>query len=167
MDKKILGLVLAVFLCVGITAQAQDGNRRRTPVAKPSTEQFAATMAKRLKLDSKTTEWFVPVYVAYQDSLAALRKAARPAKRCADLSEAEALQAVEASLKAAEDEIALKRSFLPVFKAKLTPQQLATLYVQSLRERGHKMPQRGARPMRGQGGGQGTHDHGDAPHGNQ
>lgn len=166
MDKKILGLVLAAFLCVGVTAQAQDENRHRTPVAKPSMEQFAANMAKRLKLDSQTTEWFVPVYVTYQDSLAALRKAARPAKRCADMSEAEALQAVEAALKAAEDEVALRRSFLPVFKAKLTPQQLATLYVQSQRERGHKMPPRGARPMRGKGGGQGAHDHGSAPHGN-
>lgn len=165
MDKKILNLVLAVFLCVALAAQAQDDHRRRTPDAKPSMEQMAANMARRLKLDTETTAWFVPVYAAYQDTLASLRKTVRPAKRCADMSETEALQAVENALKAAEDEIALKRTFLPVFKERLTPQQLAALFVPSLRERGQRMPPKGARPMRGQGGGQGFHGNDSEAHG--
>lgn len=154
MDRKFLSTLLAFLLCAGLTAQAQsNNNRRNSPNNPPSWEQMATGMAKRLKLDSETTAWFVPIYAAYQDTLASLRKTVRPAKKNSELTELEALQAIENSFKAAEDEVALKRTFLEVFKEKLTPQQLAAIFVQPMRERGDRMPPQGARPMRGQGGG--------------
>lgn len=161
MDRKFLSFLLAAFLCVGLTAQAQENNRDRTPGAKPSMEQMAANMARRLKLDSGTTEWFIPVYAAYQDTLASLRRTARPVKKNAGMSEAEALQAIENAFKAAENEVALKRTFLPLLKERLTPQQLVAIFVQPMRERGDRMPQQGQRPMRNRGEGPGHNGNND------
>lgn len=69
--KKYLVIALCALLS-GASAQAQQANDKAPKAATTCVERQtvrANRMAARLQLDDKTQRWFVPLYVAYQDTL--------------------------------------------------------------------------------------------------
>lgn len=160
MKRTILSLFFAVALGTNMCAVTRSNTSDDRPRVdrKELSTRMATRQAKELKLDEKTQEWFIPLYVEYQDTLRAVRregmqrptnngqKADKQKKQKAQLSDAEALQRIEKIFDAEEKTLVLKRAYYKLFKEKLTPQQLLSIFNQQTRP---FMPQGGNRQMRG------------------
>ena len=163
----MIALLVALTLGMGTTATAQKQNRKNGDRTEMRTK-MATRMANELKLDDNTQAWFIPLYTEYQDTLRSVRRefAIKPApeqlKPKADndkektdkksskkapkaLTDAEAQQMIDNTFAREERTLSLKRAYYDKFKAKLTPQQLVTLFCSK--------PDRGAAPGRQQFGG--------------
>lgn len=159
--KKFITMVMAAFILgSSMTAAAQDDKKDKKQ-KKDKTEMLnkrATRVANDLKLDDKTTAWFIPLYVEYQDTLQAVNRPQMPkpdgekkAKK-AELSDDEALKLIEDNFAKSEKRTALQREYFKKFKEKLTPKQLVSIFV-----RGNEHPnmQRGNNQQRGNMQGQG------------
>jgi len=145
-------LVLLFLSLVSLQSSAQRGaarqNIERVQAAK------VAYITERVSLTADQAERFWPVYRRYQEELRAVRRAAAAERRAraggATLTEAQSREAIEESLDAQEDQLALKRKYKDEFLRVISAQQLVQLYgaeqdfnrllLQRLRE------QRGAAP---------------------
>lgn len=171
MKRSMIALLVALTLGMGTTATAQKPNKQygdRTEMRTEMRTKMATRMANELKLDDNTQAWFIPLYTEYQDTLRSVRRefAIKPApellKPKADndkektdkkdskkapkaLTDAEAQQMIDNTFAREERVLSLKRAYYDKFKAKLTPQQLVTLFCSK--------PNRGAAPGRQQFGG--------------
>lgn len=131
--KKYLVIALCALLS-GASAQAQQANDKASKTATTCVERQtvrANRMAARLQLDDKTQRWFVPLYVAYQDTLQGLRRNCplrQQKPRQARLSDVEAQQLVETRLANDEKRVAIRRSYYKQFSKQLNPQQLLVLF---------------------------------------
>lgn len=163
----MIALLVALTLGMGTTATAQKQNKQYGDRTEMRTK-MATRMANELKLDDNTQAWFIPLYAEYQDTLCSVRRefTIKPApellKPKADndkektdkknskkapkaLTDAEAQQMIDNTFAREERTLSLKRAYYDKFKAKLTPQQLVTLFCSK--------PDRGAAPGRQQLGG--------------
>lgn len=166
MKRSMIALLVALTLGMGTTATAQKPNKQYGDRTEMRTK-MATRMANELKLDDNTQAWFIPLYAEYQDTLRSVRRkfAIKPApellKPKADndkektdkknskkapkaLTDAEAQQMIDNTFAREERTLSLKRAYYDKFKAKLTPQQLVTLFCK---------PNRGTAPGRQQFGG--------------
>lgn len=166
MKRPMIALLVALTLGMGTTATAQKQNRKDGDRTEMRTK-MATRMANELKLDDKTQAWFIPLYTEYQDTLRSVRRefAFKPApellKPKADndkektdkkdskkapkvLTDAEAQQMIDNTFAREERLLTLKRAYYDKFKAKLTLQQLVTLFCK---------PNRNTAPGRQQFGG--------------
>lgn len=167
MKRSMIALLVALTLGMGTTATAQKQNKQYGDRTEMRTK-MATRMANELKLDDNTQAWFIPLYTEYQDTLRSVRHkfAIKPApellKPKADndkektdkknskkapkaLTDAEAQQMIDNTFAREERLLSLKRAYYDKFKAKLTPQQLVTLFCNK--------PNRGTAPGRQQFGG--------------
>lgn len=167
MKRSMIALLVALTLGMGTTATAQKPNKQYGDRTEMRTK-MATRMANELKLDDNTQAWFIPLYAEYQDTLRSVRRefAFKPTpellKPKADndkeqtdkknskkapkvLTDAEAQQMIDNTFAREERVLSLKRAYYDKFKAKLTPQQLVTLFCSK--------PDRGAAPGRQQFGG--------------
>lgn len=154
--KKILGLCLLAMMTTVLSANAQRSRERGDE--KERTERRAAFLAKQMKLDETTTNWFTPLYVEMQDTLQAVRRSVfaksgekeeRNARRSMEkMTDEEAVARVEKSLLAAEQENKIKREYYRKFSEKLSGKQLFVIFVTPQRSNMNRMPQRN-----GNGGG--------------
>ena len=171
MKRSMIALLVALTLGMGTTATAQKQNRKNGDRTEMRTK-MATRMANELKLDDNTQAWFIPLYTEYQDTLRSVRRefTIKPApellkpkadkdkeqtdkkdckKDCKKapkaLTDAEAQQMIDNTFAREERTLSLKRAYYDKFKAKLTPQQLVTLFCSK--------PDRGAAPGRQQFGG--------------
>lgn len=167
MKRSMIALLVALTLGMGTTATAQKPNKQYGDRTEMRTK-MATRMANELKLDDNTQAWFIPLYAEYQDTLRSVRRefTIKPApellKPKADndkektdkknskkapkaLTDAEAQQMIDNTFAREERVLSLKRAYYDKFKAKLTPQQLVTLFCSK--------PNRGATPGRQQFGG--------------
>lgn len=167
MKRSMIALLVALTLGMGTTATAQKQNKKDCDRTEMRTK-MATRMANELKLDDKTQAWFIPLYAEYQDTLRSVRRefAIKPApellkpkadndkeqtdkKDCKKapkaLTDAEAQQMIDNTFAREERTLSLKRAYYEKFKAKLTPQQLVTLFCSK--------PDRDAAPGRQQFGG--------------
>ena len=167
MKRSMIALLVALTLGMGTTATAQKQNRKNGDRTEMRTK-MATRMANELKLDDNTQAWFIPLYAEYQDTLRSVRRefAIKPTpellkpkadndkeqtdkKDCKKapkaLTDAEAQQMIDNTFAREERTLSLKRAYYDKFKAKLTPQQLVTLFCSK--------PDRGAAPGRQQFGG--------------
>lgn len=167
MKRSMIALLVALTLGMGTTATAQKPNKQYGDRTEMCTK-MATRMANELKLDDNTQAWFIPLYAEYQDTLRSVRRefTIKPApellKPKADndkektdkknskkapkaLTDAEAQQMIDNTFAREERVLSLKRAYYEKFKAKLTPQQLVTLFCSK--------PNRGAVPGRQQFGG--------------
>ena len=163
----MIALLVALTLGMGTTATAQKQNRKNGDRTEMRTK-MATRMANELKLDDNTQAWFIPLYAEYQDTLRSVRRefTIKPApeqlKPKADndkektdkknskkapkaLTDAEAQQMIDNTFAREERVLSLKRAYYDKFKAKLTPQQLVTLFCSK--------PNHGTAPGRQQFGG--------------
>ena len=163
----MIALLVALTLGMGTTATAQKQNRKNGDRTEMRTK-MATRMANELKLDDNTQAWFIPLYAEYQDTLRSVRRefTIKPApellKPKADndkektdkknskkapkaLTDAEAQQMIDNTFACEERVLSLKRAYYDKFKAKLTPQQLVTLFCSK--------PNHGTAPGRQQFGG--------------
>lgn len=165
MKRTITLLLLALTLSTAASAQEnQDRKPGQLPDRKEMATKHAERMAQQLKLDDQTKEWFLPIYVEYQDTLQSVNRPQQPAekkkkKEKETLSDEEALAKVESTFAAEETRVALRRAYYARFKEKLTAQQLMTIFCEQ-----NRMP---FRPMgnRGNSRGQRPDFGGDAPGG--
>lgn len=150
MKRSMIALLVALTLGMGTTATAQKQNRKNGDRTEMRTK-MATRMANELKLDDNTQAWFIPLYAEYQDTLRSVRRefTIKPApellKPKADndkektdkknskkapkaLTDAEAQQMIDNTFAREERVLSLKRAYYDKFKAKLTPQQLVTLF---------------------------------------
>ena len=150
MKKSMIALLVALTLGMGTTATAQKPNKQYGDRTEMRTK-MATRMANELKLDDNTQAWFIPLYAEYQDTLRSVRRefTIKPApellKPKADndkektdkknskkapkaLTDAEAQQMIDNTFAREERVLSLKRAYYDKFKAKLTPQQLVTLF---------------------------------------
>ena len=162
----MIALLVALTLGMGTTATAQKPNKQYGDRTEMRTK-MATRMANELKLDDNTQAWFIPLYTEYQDTLRSVRRkfTIKPApellKPKADndkektdkknskkapkaLTDAEAQQMIDNTFAREERLLSLKRAYYDKFKAKLTPQQLVTLFCK---------PNRNTAPGRQQFGG--------------
>lgn len=167
MKRSMIALLVALTLGMGTTATAQKPNKQYGDRTEMRTK-MATRMANELKLDDNTQAWFIPLYAEYQDTLRSVRRefTTKPApellKPKADndkektdkknskkapkvLTDAEAQQMIDNTFAREERVLSLKRAYYDKFKAKLTPQQLVTLFCSK--------PNRGTAPGRQQFGG--------------
>jgi len=144
MKRKMLSLLLAAFFGAALGTYAQRGNAPRRG-GMPSPACQAESLAKRLKLDDAATAWFVPVYTEYRDTLRALRRSLCPKGSLKNLSDAQVLERLENSFLLAEREVALKRSYMARFRARLTPRQLLTVFAAPSPMRGPNMKPKAGR----------------------
>lgn len=167
MKRSMIALLVALTLGMGTTATAQKQNRKNGDRTEMRTK-MATRMANELKLDDNTQAWFIPLYAEYQDTLRSVRRkfTIKPApellKPKADndkektdkknskkapkaLTDAEAQQMIDNTFACEERVLSLKRAYYDKFKAKLTPQQLVTLFCSK--------PNHGTAPGRQQFGG--------------
>lgn len=167
MKRSMIALLVALTLGMGTTATAQKQNKQYGDRTEMRTK-MATRMANELKLDDNTQAWFIPLYAEYQDTLRSVRRkfAIKPApellKPKADndkektdkknskkapkaLTDAEAQQMIDNTFAREERVLSLKRAYYDKFKAKLTPQQLVTLFCSK--------PNHGTAPGRQQFGG--------------
>ena len=167
MKRSMIALLVALTLGMSTTATAQKQNKQYGDRTEMRTK-MATRMANELKLDDNTQAWFIPLYAEYQDTLRSVRRefTIKPApellKPKADndkektdkknskkapkaLTDAEAQQMIDNTFAREERTLSLKRAYYDKFKAKLTPQQLVTLFCNK--------PNRGAAPGRQQFGG--------------
>lgn len=148
--------MLLLALTLGTAANAQENEERRPaqmPDRKEMSAKHAERVAQQLKLDDKTKEWFLPIYVEYQDTLQALNRPQQPAekkKKKETLTDEEALAKVESTFATEESRTALRRAYYARFKEKLTPQQLVTIFCDQnrmpFRPMGNRGNNRGQRP---------------------
>lgn len=166
MKRSMIALLVALTLGMGTTATAQKPNKQYGDRTEMRTK-MATRMANELKLDDNTQAWFIPLYAEYQDTLRSVRRefTIKPApellKPKADndkertdkknskkapkvLTDAEAQQMIDNTFAREERLLSLKRAYYDKFKAKLTPQQLVTLFCK---------PNRNTAPGRQQFGG--------------
>ena len=166
MKRSMIALLVALTLGMGTTATAQKQNKQYGDRTEMRTK-MATRMANELKLDDNTQAWFIPLYTEYQDTLRSVRRefTIKPApellKPKADkdkeqtdkkdykkapkaLTDAEAQQMIDNTFAREERVLSLKRAYYDKFKAKLTPQQLVTLFCK---------PNRNTAPGRQQFGG--------------
>ena len=166
MKRSMIALLVALTLGMGTTATAQKPNKQYGDRTEMRTK-MATRMANELKLDDNTQAWFIPLYAEYQDTLRSVRRefTIKPApellKPKADndkektdkknskkapkaLTDAEAQQMIDNTFAREERILSLKRAYYDKFKAKLTPQQLVTLFCK---------PNRNTAPGRQQFGG--------------
>lgn len=166
MKRSMIALLVALTLGMGTTATAQKPNKQYGDRTEMRTK-MATRMANELKLDDNTQAWFIPLYTEYQDTLRSVRRkfTIKPApellKPKADndkektdkknskkapkaLTDAEAQQMIDNTFAREERLLSLKRAYYDKFKAKLTPQQLVTLFCK---------PNRNTAPGRQQFGG--------------
>lgn len=150
MKRSMIALLVALTLGMGTTATAQKPNKQYGDRTEMRTK-MATRMANELKLDDNTQAWFIPLYAEYQDTLRSVRRefTIKPApellKPKADndkektdkknskkapkaLTDAEAQQMIDNTFAREERTLSLKRAYYEKFKAKLTPQQLVTLF---------------------------------------
>lgn len=150
MKRSMIALLVALTLGMGTTATAQKPNKQYGDRTEMRTK-MATRMANELKLDDNTQAWFIPLYAEYQDTLRSVRRefTIKPApellKPKADndkektdkknskkapkaLTDAEAQQMIDNTFAREERLLSLKRAYYDKFKAKLTPQQLVTLF---------------------------------------
>lgn len=167
MKRSMIALLVALTLGMGTTATAQKPNKQYGDRTEMRTK-MATRMANELKLDDNTQAWFIPLYTEYQDTLRSVHRefAIKPApellkpkadndkeqtdkKDCKKapkaLTDAEAQQMIDNTFAREERTLSLKRAYYDKFKAKLTPQQLVTLFCSK--------PNRSAAPGRQQFGG--------------
>lgn len=167
MKRSMIALLVALTLGMGTTATAQKQNKQYGDRTEMRTK-MATRMANELKLDDNTQTWFIPLYAEYQDTLRSVRRefTIKPApellKPKADndkektdkkdskkppkvLTDAEAQQMIDNTFAREERLLSLKRAYYDKFKAKLTPQQLVTLFCSK--------PNHGTAPGRQQFGG--------------
>ena len=146
----MIALLVALTLGMGTTATAQKQDKKGGDRTEMRTK-MATRMANELKLDDKTQAWFIPLYAEYQDTLRSVRRefTMKPApeqlKPKADkdkeqtdkkdnkkapkaLTDAEAQKMIDNTFAREERELSLKRAYYDKFKAKLTPQQLVTIF---------------------------------------
>ena len=163
----MIALLVALTLGMGTTATAQKPNKQYGDRTEMRTK-MATRMANELKLDDNTQAWFIPLYTEYQDTLRSVRRefTIKPApellKPKADndkektdkknsqkapkvLTDAEAQQMIDNTFAREERTLSLKHAYYDKFKAKLTPQQLVTLFCSK--------PNRNTAPGRQQFGG--------------
>lgn len=163
----MIALLVALTLGMGTTATAQKPNKQYGDRTEMRTK-MATRIANELKLDDNTQAWFIPLYAEYQDTLRSVRRefTIKPApellKPKADndkektdkknskkapkvQTDAEAQQMIDNTFAREERVLSLKRAYYDKFKAKLTPQQLVTLFCSK--------PNRGTAPGRQQFGG--------------
>ena len=162
----MIALLVALTLGMGTTATAQKQNKQYGDRTEMRTK-MATRIANELKLDDNTQAWFIPLYTEYQDTLRSVRRefAFKPTpellkpkadndkektdkKDCKKapkaLTDAEAQQMIDNTFAREERTLSLKRAYYDKFKAKLTPQQLVTLFCSK--------PNRGVAPGRQQFG---------------
>ena len=146
----MIALLVALTLGMGTTATAQKQNKQYGDRTEMRTK-MATRMANELKLDDNTQAWFIPLYTEYQDTLRSVRRefTIKPApeqlkpkvdndkeqtdkKDCKKapkaLTDAEAQQMIDNTFACEERVLSLKRAYYDKFKAKLTPQQIVTLF---------------------------------------
>lgn len=128
MRKQWLCLLFVALVGAGQTVQAQDSDKRDER-RQEMVEKRAKQLARQFKLDDAATEWFVPLYVEYSDTLRAVRARLPRSRELDKLSDADAATAAESLFTAEERAAALKRSYYVRFKEKLTPQQALRLFV--------------------------------------
>ena len=160
MKRSMIALLVALTLGMGTTATAQKPNKQYGDRTEMRTK-MATRMANELKLDDNTQAWFIPLYAEYQDTLRSVRRefTIKPApellkpktdkknskKAPKALTDAEAQQMIDNTFAREERVLSLKRAYYDKFKAKLTPQQLVTLFCSK--------PNHGTAPGRQQFGG--------------
>ncbi len=131
MHKTIMIFCLLAAVACG-TAGAQSRNDKEDKGAKQRTERMATQVAKNLKLDDETAEWFKPVYVEMQDSLRNIRRNARADRKQLSKdnapTEEEAAQLIEENFEAAEKETAVKRVYYSKLRERLTAVQLLQIF---------------------------------------
>ncbi len=118
------GLLGRQPMCAG----AERRRRRLGPPPGPC-GKMAKQLAKQMDLDDSTADWFIPLYVEYSDTLRAVRTSPLRSREVDEVSDAEALEAVEAMFAASEREVALKRAYYARFKEKLTGQQVLRVFM--------------------------------------
>ena len=124
-------MIAALFLMI---AQANDANAQRPGMDPEMRAEFAKMAAQKvageLKLDKAEREWFEPLYMEYADSLRKAQKIDLPEKNkeIKEMTDDDALAAVEKMFASQERALAVKRAYYARFKEKLTPQQLFRLF---------------------------------------
>ena len=167
MKRSMIALLVALTLGMGTTATAQKSFFQDAATTEMRTK-MATRIANELKLDDNTQAWFIPLYAEYQDTLRSVRRefTIKPApellapkadndkektdkknskKAPKALTDAEAQQMIDNTFAREERVLSLKRAYYDKFKAKLTPQQLVTLFCSK--------PNHGTAPGRQQFGG--------------
>lgn len=152
--KKLI-FVLCAFLALGVSANAQSDDKKKSKEKMERSEQVqrrAEKMAERMKLDDATRAWFTPIFVEYSDTLRKAMRLSRPkaeGMKAASLTDEEVLQQIENQLKSDELQVSIKRTYLEKFKTRLTPKQLLLIFKRPAAPGGQNRPG-GGRP-----GGQG------------
>ena len=152
--KKLI-FVLCAFLALGVSANAQSDDKKKSKEKKDSRELLqrrAVRLAEQMKLNQETAVWFTPLYVEYSDTLRKAMRLSRPkaeGMKAASLTDEEVLQQIENQLKSDELQVSIKRTYLEKFKTRLTPKQLLLIFKRPAAPGGQNRPG-GGRP-----GGQG------------
>ncbi len=160
--KKIL-LVFAVAL-IGLTASAQRHQGQRGGDPRQGMERMAEHMAKEMKLDNNTKEWFVPLYVEYRDTLMSLMRQQRVShKQLEKMDDAAVTKLIDQSFETDARVAEIKRAYLAKFRERLTEKQVYRTMIGGMRQRGGDMQRQGREQNNGEGfqGGQGGFPGGD------
>lgn len=135
--KKILILFAAALIGLTATAQNRGGNGGRGGDPRQGIQRMAEQLAKEMKLDNTTKEWFIPLYVEYRDTLMATQRAKRiEDKELQKLSDEAVSTLIQESFTREESVVALKRTYLAKFSEKLTVKQVYKVMIAGQRPRG-------------------------------
>ena len=148
--KRILTTLCMLLLIAGTSfaqTQPKQGGKKGN-----ATEQRARHMAVSLELDESQTEWFVPLYVSYTDSLQALgrelyakplkanpteeelQKSQKKRRQPVDLNklnDEEAQVLIQRNFELQAKSLQLRQAYYQIFSARIAPKKLLPLFVQS------------------------------------
>lgn len=129
--KKTILMLAALFMMFAAMNETYAQRPGMDPEMRAEFARMAAQkVAGELKLDKSEREWFEPLYMEYADSLRKAQKIDLPEKNkeIKEMTDDDALAAVEKMFASQERALAVKRAYYARFKEKLTPQQLFRLF---------------------------------------
>ena len=131
--KKIL--IFSLLLCSVLSVSADRKKSERSEAEREADRKEmvlrqANNLAERMQLDDATADWFVALYQEYNDSINTVRKSIQLPKesKIDEISDLDAEQMIVDQLRSEEQQVAVKRSFLPKFKERLTAQQILRIF---------------------------------------
>lgn len=124
--KKIMFTVTTMLLFLS-AAMAQEDRPRHEMIEERVEAQRVAFITQRLRLTTEESQAFWPVYNEFGDKMKALKEQLSPRPEIMNMSDEEAEDYLDQTLKIEQQELDLKRSYMNKFKEVLPVRKVAML----------------------------------------
>lgn len=136
--KKMLLFFAVALMSMTVSAQGFGGQRgQRGGDPRQGFQRMAERLAKDMKLNKDTKEWFIPLYVEYRDTMMSFMRPQRVEDKALEsMDDAAVTQLIEKSLQREAAAISVKREYIAKFREHLNEKQVYHAVIGGMRPRG-------------------------------